>query len=350
MRNGKQTCFVIMPFGQNDEEKIRWKKLYDRIFAAAIANSYDCYRVDELPGIITENICQQLQSAELVVAVLTDFNPNVFYELGIRHTLSNNTLLMIDKTQKIPFDTKYINTVQYDGNESELVKVEAVLTDMIGKYYKTGNIKDSIVRKYLPVLGLYQEAGIAAVYPNQDKDPNHNAILRTKIEKAVSIKIIQTTGKNLLENFMLQFREAIIKGAVIQILIAQKDSSFLTDVADIEIKAGQRSTNINKELEYIHNNIMPEINSVNDKIGRIEMRFYRTEFRTGMILTRDGLDETWGWITMALPPIKSKETTSFEITENRDAKKEETMYYQCEKHFDELWKASEHNQSEYTLK
>jgi uncharacterized membrane-anchored protein YhcB (DUF1043 family) len=64
-----------------------------------------------------------------------------------------------------------------------------------------------------------------------------------------------------------------------------------------------------------------------------------------MILTKDRSGASWGWITISLPSRKARDTTSFEITKNK--KGLESLYAQCEKHFDELWELSAKNGPEY---
>ena len=50
----------------------------------------------------------------LVIADLTDYNPNVFYELAIRHILKKPFIQMIKLGQKIPFDVCGWRTIPFD--------------------------------------------------------------------------------------------------------------------------------------------------------------------------------------------------------------------------------------------
>lgn len=62
-------------------------------------------------GIITEQIVTELLNADLVVADLTDHNPNVFYELALRHAVKKPFIHMIKDGEKIPFDVATLRTV-----------------------------------------------------------------------------------------------------------------------------------------------------------------------------------------------------------------------------------------------
>lgn len=50
------------------------------------------------------NIINNIENSDIVIAVLTDFNSNVWYELGIRHTLRTGTIMLLQEGQKVPFD------------------------------------------------------------------------------------------------------------------------------------------------------------------------------------------------------------------------------------------------------
>jgi len=63
-------------------------------------------RADELaePGIITSQVIQHIVDDQLVIADLTERNPNVFYELALRHALRKPVVQIIHRGEAIPFD------------------------------------------------------------------------------------------------------------------------------------------------------------------------------------------------------------------------------------------------------
>ena len=66
--------------------------------------------------LIHENIIKNLIDADLVLCDISAFNPNVFFELGVRTALNKPVCYVKDKlTEKIPFDTSVINHYEYDG-------------------------------------------------------------------------------------------------------------------------------------------------------------------------------------------------------------------------------------------
>jgi len=150
----KKNCFVIMPFAKTQScEEAEWTEIFKSMIKPAIEDSgypYVCKRSDALVGNIIENILDELNRADIVIADLTDRNPNVYYELGVRHALRDATILIAQRIDDIPFDLRS-NAIQVynwktsDGRKEFKKKVKEVLCVIEDKP------KNSIspVRKYL---------------------------------------------------------------------------------------------------------------------------------------------------------------------------------------------------------
>jgi hypothetical protein len=76
-----------------------------------------CVRSDAGPNHIIKNLLSQLMESDIVLAVLTDGNPNVCYELGVRHTLKNGTIMILEHGEKIPFDLGEYGIIRYDDTD-----------------------------------------------------------------------------------------------------------------------------------------------------------------------------------------------------------------------------------------
>jgi hypothetical protein len=112
----KKICFVIAPIGEEGSEtRERSDQILEFIIEpAATECGYErAERADSSPkpGMITSQIIEQLLDAPLVIADLTDHNPNVFYELAVRHAARKPVVQLIDREQKIPFDVGPMRTV-----------------------------------------------------------------------------------------------------------------------------------------------------------------------------------------------------------------------------------------------
>ena len=103
-----RTCFVIMPFSATAScTKGEWTSIFEDLFKPAVEGAgldYECRRSVATRGNIVASILQELSDTYVVLADLTDRNVNVFYELGVRHTLKDRTILVAQKKEDIPFD------------------------------------------------------------------------------------------------------------------------------------------------------------------------------------------------------------------------------------------------------
>lgn len=122
----QKQCFVIMPFsGTQTCTEIEWENVFKYIIKPAVEESgynYRCERNNQSVGNIIKNIIVNLNSAEIVIADLTDRNANVFYELGVRHTLNFPTVLITQNIQDVPFDLQSYKCIEYNQTPSGVVR------------------------------------------------------------------------------------------------------------------------------------------------------------------------------------------------------------------------------------
>ncbi len=135
MTDNEKLCFVISPIGEIESET---RKRSDQILKhvirpAATTCGYKAVRADEIdkPGMITSQVIQHVVNDELVVADLTERNPNVFYELAIRHALRKPLVQIIRKGDAIPFDVAGTRTIYVD--HKDLDSVEAAKNEIIAQ-------------------------------------------------------------------------------------------------------------------------------------------------------------------------------------------------------------------------
>lgn len=92
------------------------------IKAACVDAGAYAERVDEqiFHSSILDRIYNQISKANLIVADMTDQNPNVFYECGYAHALGKRVILLTQKLDDIPFDLKHYPHIVYSGRISDL--------------------------------------------------------------------------------------------------------------------------------------------------------------------------------------------------------------------------------------
>ena len=114
----KKRCFVISPIGERGSPtRERSDKVLNQIIRPAIKEcGYEVYRADEIdqPGLITSQILRHIIEDALIVADLTERNANVFYELGICHSLGKPLIQLIAQGEPLPFDIAWMRTISVD--------------------------------------------------------------------------------------------------------------------------------------------------------------------------------------------------------------------------------------------
>ena len=120
----KPDVFVAMPFMD------RMDPIYhDHIKPTCDAIGLGCARADdffEAKSIVTD-IFDAIYKSQAVIADCTTKNPNVFYEIGISHTLGRPTILLSQTTDDIPFDLRHLRTIIYDYTPRGMETMEANL-------------------------------------------------------------------------------------------------------------------------------------------------------------------------------------------------------------------------------
>lgn len=115
----KPLCFIIAPIGEpGSVERIHSTQMLDHVIRPVVEDEcgYEVKRSDSIndPGLITRQIIKLLLEAPLVIADLAWLNPNVFYELAVRHAAHKPVIQLSPAGVPLPFDVKDIRTIQVD--------------------------------------------------------------------------------------------------------------------------------------------------------------------------------------------------------------------------------------------
>jgi hypothetical protein len=108
-------------------------------------NGFEAIRADQIPkvGMITSQIINLIIESPLVIADLTGSNPNVFYELAIRHAMRGPYIQLIEKGEKIPFDIGAVRTIEIDLADLDSVEQAKTQIDRQIKEFEKGHSPDS---------------------------------------------------------------------------------------------------------------------------------------------------------------------------------------------------------------
>lgn len=186
-------CFVIMPFGEKpfddgsgNTEIVDFDRIYEDIIKQAVEEDLRaddlfvrCLRCDEIEaaGLIHERMLRHILRADVAVVDITTQNPNVFYELGVRHTLRDRVTVLIRRAgTKIPFNIGGMNVIEYDPtDEGHKQRARHGIANFIRNGLLSSH-RDSLVYANIPGLEVTSGAGAIAdcdvyVYPLKTQQP-----------------------------------------------------------------------------------------------------------------------------------------------------------------------------------
>jgi hypothetical protein len=115
-------CFYITPIGaENSDERQHADFMMSFIIEPALNEfKLKVVRADQMgkPGMIGKQVIEHILKSRLVIADLSFHNPNVFYELCLRHTTRLPTVQLIRAVDKIPFDLNQYRTIPVDTSNA----------------------------------------------------------------------------------------------------------------------------------------------------------------------------------------------------------------------------------------
>lgn len=120
---------VMMPF------EAKFNPVYAALQGAVTAAGMKYQRADDIwvHDHVIQDVVSLIGKAKVVICDLTGRNSNVFYEMGIAHTLGRNVIMVTQSKGDVPFDVGHIRYVPYLPNDQGL----AVLTIDVAKRLET---------------------------------------------------------------------------------------------------------------------------------------------------------------------------------------------------------------------
>jgi hypothetical protein len=146
----KPLCFVIGPIGKaGSNERKHADLLLNSVIRPVLQAPEFGYFVkraddDADPGMIGDRVVTDIINADLVVADLTDLNPNAFYELGIRHSTERPTIHIAKFGTDLPFDnvshrTIFVDLTDWSSTEQARSRLTEAARAIKSPGYKVSN-------------------------------------------------------------------------------------------------------------------------------------------------------------------------------------------------------------------
>lgn len=286
------------------------------------------------------------------------------YEVSVARYLGKKVLPLVYD------DVAYAELVKIVGNEIVFVrmgeedahaKLRKVLSETFGA--KEGEMEECLrfascrqASEKLPFLGSghayadiveYCETFGIVRFRNSVLDARD---LKKALSSARSVKILSTTGASLISLLSNEtFPELLAAGAEIHVLLADKGSQFCRDVARIETASNFRENlqRITAEFDTVVLALKESIERARTRnpageLGKVFIGSFGTALRQTILLAerRDG--SGWGWISMTVPPYRTKDgTPSFEIECENVSSRTPSMFSIMNGHFSAIEEKAE---------
>ncbi|WP_056682138.1 hypothetical protein [Cytobacillus solani] len=241
-----KSCFIITPIGG---ENTSIRRHADGVIEAVISPmlnemGYETVVAHKISkgGSITRQVIENVIESDLVIANLSGLNPNVMYELAVRHAVRKPLVQICEVGTQLPFDISQLRTIFYTNDMKGSVELKETLFEMIQD----------------------------AISEEKPDNPIYNSIETSTIMKSTETS---TTEKYILERFS-ELENNVMKALsynkkrdyFVEFTIDKKDEYFLTKIVDDLSKKGSFTLeDVNKEL--IKNNINIPRNIVRETVN-----------------------------------------------------------------------------------
>lgn len=161
-----KTCFVIMPISDHpDYAPGHFKRVYEYILKPACKKAgYEAIRADDTvkTNDIVSDIIKKIIDSDMAICDMSSRNPNVFYELGLRHAFNLKTTLIKDKKSSRAFDIAGLRSVEYDES-LRVDEVEKAIEAIAEAIEETEKMTSEEPNSIIQLLGLSTPAKKAEV-------------------------------------------------------------------------------------------------------------------------------------------------------------------------------------------
>lgn len=212
-------------------------------------------RYEDKVGSIISGIVQKLKDSDLVIADLTGVNPNVMYELGVRHSLKRGTIMLTQDFDEFPSDLRDYMAMEYDYTRSDFLKQKINEEKFSQELHHYMNQIFNTKKMDSPVLEYVQRREL---YRSEEE-------INTIKENAVIFESIMEDFDELSDIFSQQFSEEESIPEKLKFELANLKLSAITS------KFGELRIPVHSTILY------QEINIAEVLIGEIGKKFMMTD-------------------------------------------------------------------------
>jgi len=234
-------CFVLMPFGRKKDElgrTIDFDAVYREVIAPAIDQAgLEPIRADEeqVGGTIHKPMFERLLLCDFAIADLTGANPNVYYELGIRHALRpRSTVLLACEGAVRPFDVAPLRTWSYRVDSQGKPADAPASATAIGERLRTVVGDESDDSPVFELVEIVELPRIKVAHEKTDIFRDHVAssrLFKNRLDAAV--RGGRQAVKELAADPALQDLHLVEADIIVNLFLAHRSVGDFTAMADM---------------------------------------------------------------------------------------------------------------------
>lgn len=215
-------CFIITPIGgDNTDVRRKAEGVIEAVIKPVLESEefkYEVIVAHEIneTGSIPDQVFDHVVNAKLIIANVTGLNPNVMYELGVRHALRLPVITIAETGTQLPFDINSQRTIFYENDMFGTKELKFKLKEMVKKIDFSKENHDN------PVMNALRKSEI---FSNINKEDKEQQLL---LEIYDSIKKIEYDKNKQFNN--KQFNNKKISEEVITFIKIDPKSGEILDI------------------------------------------------------------------------------------------------------------------------
>lgn len=263
--------FVLMPFDPEFDD------IYDQFVSVALNDAgYETVRADDIRNQrnILNDIIESIVESDIIVADLTALNTNVFYELGLSHTLGKDVILLSQNVDNIPFDLQLYRVVSYGTHFTEMEEAKEELEKLAreareGEVAFGNPVTDFANNRGLGIRELHQRALSSSVSTGVEPTEADKGFLDYSADFEEATLEMNNIVRDI--NRKMDDMEGKTREIAIKIKAIQKDKG-LGSASKMRQHARELARNVNEFADFLaekNDRYSNEIADVKDNLDRI---------------------------------------------------------------------------------
>jgi hypothetical protein len=329
----KKRCFVISPIGApGSEVRAHADDVFNYIIEPVTKSlGYETERGDHMarPGRISDQMYERILHDDLLIAVLTFQNPNVYYELAIAHSAARPLIILCEASHdSLPFDVKDQRVIFYDLRPRSLFdgtykkQLEKAILQI-----ETGAAEPEVPFRpnLTPLGGLGESFRVFERFTDTVSAGSLPLKLIRETDRSLRLSGISLFSLGQYPDVRPTLKEIAERGAEIKILIMSEDNPALTSMLNAEMKnyALRVRDEIVRSFEMW--------SEMRRSMPRLSVR----KVRRGIVYQQLFMNES----RMIYTPYNMSTTTYYSATVQADSRS--PLYAAQRSEFDFLWERAE---------